>query len=309
MSTDAFYLNAGRNVFLETEYRRVVDACVHQGVELMPLKGMARLLEGEEHPGGRQLGDIDLLVRVEDVESAAVVLRQIGYRCKFSGFNRRKPYSPFINSMVFRKQTAMHFFIHLHWHLLNTSMPLFMFSIDMDDIWQAARVRRHRGCDIIAMAAHHELVYLCLHAFFHAYDRSRLLEDIAWFIKARAEELDWNAVLITAHNWRAQLPVYCSLQLAHDIAGAEVSGDIFNSFNTTRYSLLTNHFLASVRNRSASYRSTLRLFLHMCPTSLQKLRFLWQSLFPPSSVIRQLYAVNSWKVTAMYVKRLARLLH
>jgi hypothetical protein len=84
--------NLAANLWLIHRFGEVADALA--GVDLCPLKGI-HLLDTvyREHPGERRVGDLDLLVRADEVEAAIGRLRGIGLE-ELPGSQRRAGFWP-----------------------------------------------------------------------------------------------------------------------------------------------------------------------------------------------------------------------
>ena len=73
-----------RNLALAAETIRLVIALKQKGVRVIPFKGAVLSTIAFGNLTSRQPGDIDLLVRPEDVEKAASVLNDLSYRSLFA---------------------------------------------------------------------------------------------------------------------------------------------------------------------------------------------------------------------------------
>lgn len=84
--------NLAANLWLIHRFGEIADALA--GVDLCPLKGI-HLLDTvyREHPGERRVGDLDLLVRADDVEAAIERLRVVGLE-ELPGSRRTAGFSP-----------------------------------------------------------------------------------------------------------------------------------------------------------------------------------------------------------------------
>lgn len=79
-------LNARRNRRLLAEVGEITEALVAAGIRPIWLKGTALLLDGvHADPTGRFLGDVDLLLRPDEIEPAAELIVGLGYGRKPPG--------------------------------------------------------------------------------------------------------------------------------------------------------------------------------------------------------------------------------
>ncbi len=128
------------------------------------LKGpcLAERLYG--HSALRPCFDLDLLVRPSDLARARGVLSDIG----FEPYGSADDY----HSRWLRHATIL----ELHQDLENPHA----FLIDMDALWERSHMSLFQGEPIQLLGPSDELLYLCLHAVRHRFERLRLVLDLAF---------------------------------------------------------------------------------------------------------------------------------
>jgi len=153
--------------------------------------------------------------------------------------------------------------VHLHWHVLNGSLPHFMVRVDVDEIWRDARDG--------AMAPHHLVITLCEHALKHSYSMLILLTDI----ELASRGVDWDAVAATSRRWGLDRAVACTLILLRDLGEVESPG--LRHFRDVRIDWAGRAFLALARRRRWDGLSALGLL----SMTGEKARFVRETLCPP----------------------------
>jgi len=184
------YQLIARNVFLSQEFFKIYNFLAEKGVELVPLKGIS-LLQRVYRFDERYIGDIDVLVKEENLSKAIGLLKESGYFHHRPFFNSKKPYSIYLNSFPLYKKSKLPFSIHLHWHLSNSTYPLFMHNINMDDVWNNIKLESYQENKILVFEPNYEVVYLCLHTFKHSFNKLSLFIDIEKVIERYLEKIDW----------------------------------------------------------------------------------------------------------------------
>lgn len=306
-SKETYYHIAARNLFLNQEFFKIFDTFSQKNIPLIPLKGIALIQKIFSDIGSRYIGDIDLLVQPRDILSSAKLLNELGY---FSPscycFNPEKPYSAYLNSMPFSKPAKIPYFVHLHWHLLNATIPLFMYKIRMEEVWQAAKSERYQDKEMLMLAQHHMIVYLSIHAFKHSFNKISLFYDIQKAIEFYRDRLDWKAISKVARDWGATLPLYYSLYLTSKILKAEIPEHILNTIKPRKITKAGHRAASSIsENKLGTNKLVYPLYLDMLDGSLNKIKFIFLSLFPPPKQLRQIYSVNfKYLVFRYYLKRL-----
>lgn len=151
------------SAFVFTETLKNVLAAFHRAqLPVIPLKGpaLAERLYGD--PALRAYGDLDLLVRSCDLAQAEALLTGLGFHpgSEADGYHR----------LWLRNS------VHLELHH-NVDHPL-AFDYDIHRAWRSAIQSQFAGIPIQILAPADELVYLCLHAVRHRFDRLCLLVDL-----------------------------------------------------------------------------------------------------------------------------------
>lgn len=124
----------------------------------------------------RTCSDLDLLVRPADLERAEEVLAAIGFIPQGGADDYHRRY--------LRKATIL----ELHHHLENP----YAFPIDMDALWTRSRVSQFQGVPVRLFHPADELLYLCLHAVRHRFDRISIVLDLALAFRQLAQPADDN---------------------------------------------------------------------------------------------------------------------
>lgn len=176
------------------EVRREVDA--------LPLKGADVAHRLYPSPSLRDMGDLDLLVRPRDRRAADAALRRLGYEPDREPEERA---GATLHSAMYGREGGLP--VHLHWRVVNASLPQFMIRIDEEEIWREASEGR--------VSADHLVVLLCEHALKHSFSELILLTDI----ELASRGADWERVGETARRWGLERAVAISLHLLRDLMG------------------------------------------------------------------------------------------
>ena len=182
---DAFRLHALQAALYESQIREATSLLGARGIETILVKGwaMARLYPA---PGLRPYGDIDLLVRKADHETAQALL---------TGPSAPKP-----------------LYVDLH--------SSFSFAEDrsFDALYGRCRSARLKGLEVRVLSAEDHLRLLCLHLLKHGLSRPPWLCDIGLALESCPPEFDWD-LCFHGNAQRADW-VACVINLAHEILGA-----------------------------------------------------------------------------------------
>jgi len=246
-----------RNILLLDRTNSIVVEARQARVEIIALKGI-RYLCGICRLDQRELSDIDLLVKPQDIPAMRSILSARGYRCDAPIWRPRRGHSRYLNAEVWRAVGTTPHFVHLHWHLLNSTLPLTNPRFDMDAIWHRSIALGGDGLACRALSAADECVYAAMHAFLHGYDRPQVAEDIRRLFSYH--NLSRHELLHAAEAVGAQVPMVHAFSVI-DGAADPVCGH--------------NGFAHSIARMQGGFFA--RLFFYA------------GIVFPPPSVIRALF--------------------
>ncbi len=297
-----------RNVFLLDEFLKVAHIFHEKQVALMPLKGIAFLMEPNADFGNRYMGDIDVLVKEKDVALAVEMLVGLGFQEPRYPFDVKSPGSLSFNSLALTKSGKIPFFIHLHWHILNSSLPLLMVmdQIDMKDIWNEAIPSGDGLESFYKMCLEYEVIFLMLHAFKHSFEKESFFYDIKKVVESNREKINWTSLVSTAQKWGVGLALYYSFCLLNCYWSKElVPVGVIDNVKPFKVSKAGTKFLARItQNKTGSNNLVFPLLIEMADTISKKICFVFLSFFPPISQLKRMYLEKKeYSLYFFYLKR------
>jgi len=149
-------------VWTET-LKTVLTAFQREGIAVIALKGpcLAERIYGDA--ALRNCFDLDLLVRSADHAHAEEVMTHLGFHPNGPADDYHRPWS---------RNTLN---LELHHNVEN---PL-AFEFDVDAAWSRAYLWQFQGAPVWIFSPQDELLYLCLHAVRHRFERLAILLDLA----------------------------------------------------------------------------------------------------------------------------------
>ena len=173
-------------LILEQELLDLVTAFAARGIEHRILKGPAIAHLDELDPARRAFGDLDVLVRAEDIDAAVALLAARGGVRRYAeprpGFDR-----------LFSKGAAFAFHEHLEVDLHRTLTPgPFGLTLPLRALWAAEPDHLElAGQKVAALPRPARFVHACLHALLgQALPRPTALRDLALTAPRDRDELD-----------------------------------------------------------------------------------------------------------------------
>ena len=287
-----YYGNLANNILLYQRLGRVLDFLREENIKVIVLKGAALAEEVYGNLALRPMYDVDLLVRKEDLPQVDKKLRLLGYSTQENYLDRLKTCdNSYLNTIMMRNSMSPP--LHLHWHLVNSTIPNFTYSskIEMEKIWQEAIPVRVAGVESLVLSPHHLLIHLSEHALKPSHSLGKLifLCDIHEAIRAYRDRLNWRLLKEEAFRFNLNRQVYHCLNLASQVLEAEVPEDILDKLKPKNTGYLERKFLTSALRPKASYGLSYLMQLAMCQSLSQKTRFLWRTLLPPGEILVQRY--------------------
>lgn len=227
-------------------------------VEALSLKGLDLAHRLYPSPSLRDMGDLDLLVRRSRLRDADAVLRRLGY---VPDHDPERVDGGSLHAVVYWRDGGLP--VHLHWHVLNGSLPNFMLRVDLEELWREARDG--------VLAPHHRVVTLSEHALKHSYSTLIHLSDL----ELAGRGVDWDAVADTARRWGLENAVLYGLLLLRDLMGVRSPG--LERFRQVTPDWAGRAFLGLARRRRWDGLSV----LGMLSLTQEKGRYVREILSPP----------------------------
>lgn len=301
---------AQRNARIYHELTLLLKQFACANIPCIPLKGVYLAERVYGNIAARAMSDIDLLVKPGDLARVEDIMHASGYRGpketdwppeerEHHGYAHRK------NGLA----------VDVHWNLIHAAH--YGIVVDVEALWERSRPASIANQPAREMAIEDQVLYLCVHMtkdFFHG-SPLRGLCDLAETL-ARAETLDWQALVRRAHEWGADASACVSLRLAKELLHSAVPDDALKALThgetNLRHVAFANEFLFRGQEPGGAawqYSQDLAKFAAN-RTLAQRLGLLLQRLFPPRKEMAQIYAIRaeSPKVFLYYPVRLVALL-
>lgn len=179
-----------RNLMLARELAVILRGCAARHLPCIPIRGPALAEDLYGEPTLRPMGDLDLLVRREDIAEIAVVLGELG----FIEMDRRPGFArAFANTAEFVKEAHGWLTVEPHWSL---AYPPFADRLDMDQVWRRSRRGVAVGMDTRVLSRTDLVLHLCFHLS-HAAASAPLLwyGELAHLLRRDAGAIDWPEIV------------------------------------------------------------------------------------------------------------------
>lgn len=306
------------------------------GIKVILLKGSHLAKFVYEYPGMRPMGDIDILVKKEDLSKTEELLLQMGYTQPID--TKSSLHLPYFSHPE-KIRT-----LEVHWTI---TKPIWQFNIDVEGIWEKAKTERKNGIDMFVFSLEDLLLYLSLHATYQHNLRTLGLVpfcDIAAIIhnttiheqiprnkggEGGCEQIhkkevfthkypshrcgiDWDKLQARAHEWGIAKYLYLSLYLSHEILGTSVPEGTISAFTSEpsgkKIASEAIKRILSIKVENSPFTDAPHLFyddFHPHNNPMRRTLFIFQKIFIPREKLAAYYALseNSKRIYFYYCIR------
>ena len=306
----AYLDNAARNLRLYDNLHKVLKILGRDSIPVIVLKGahLAELVYGNR--ALRFMGDLDLLVRKDDLMRVDALLLEMG--CTPTVNNRivGKDNNEFVYIMPKRDVS-----LEIHWSILSSMFP---FTIDTDGQWERSRPVLIAGVDAAVLCPEDLLLHLCLHAgYTHGFEPGlKLFCDISEILQHNGGGMDWGLVQRRTREWGIGKCVYLTLKLTTELLGVALPEGLMETLKPSDFD---ERFVALARDQIFSRRLRTGPPLSMWPAVARfwgsarlrdKVFIFLKGFFLPREAMARLYPppADSIRIYFYYVVRLRDLL-
>ncbi len=214
-----------RNLALAGELRKLLRTFRDQRIPCLPLRGLAlaEQLYGDIPP--RPMGDIDLLVRKEDLHRVQALFEALG----FSEMDRRPGFAAaFSYTLKFFVERLVMVIVEPHWTI---AYPPFVDRLDMEAVWSRCVPKRVVGEETLSLGREDLLVHLCLHLIHRDDAPSLWLYELDHYLRQESDAMRWDLVLSLTREAGVERLVGHALNEAFTKLGAPVPADVIDSLD------------------------------------------------------------------------------
>ncbi len=219
-----------RNRVQMDELNRLVTGLEGEGVPVIPFKGPMLADQVYGNAAFRTSGDLDILVRRDDIPLVKRHLLDEGYR-SVRGLDAEQE-SHFIDTQLGyefyhpTKETV----VEVHWSFFYKVIAI---DLSPDEVWKRHGMVPSSGGPVRALAPEDLLIYLCAHGTKHRWVKITWVADVAELVR-RYPDLDWNIIRERARRLGCMRILQLGLHLAEELLSAPVPADLSQAASTSR---------------------------------------------------------------------------
>jgi len=217
--------SAHYNLYRTGELIKLLRLFEVNGIAALPFKGPVLALAAYGNLALRDYGDLDILVRPQDVLKTKRILLGCGYRLVSQPGSRKEPrFSQRNKDIIFDRHDGR-VRVELHWRLTGRH---FDFPLDLNSLWAAPETIPLAGSEVRTLAPEDLLLYLCMHGSRHGWERLLWICDVAELLRTHPG-MDWESLARKSSRLGSRRTLALGLILARDVSGLELPEDVWRT--------------------------------------------------------------------------------
>jgi hypothetical protein len=201
----SYYTNLAHNLLLFDHAQSLMEGARQGSAPLILLKGVSFAGWLYPSPALRPMGDLDLLVRAQDLRYVRRLAEKMGYQ--------RHDATDHAVSLRHRQSGT---YLELHTSL--TSCPDYM-GIKTESLFERSKSTSHLNARTLSVEDH--LLHLCLHGCFQHGFRQTAVNALDTYLLSLRADFDWKQFIERASAPRLAPIVYGGLSLSHHVFPSE----------------------------------------------------------------------------------------
>ena len=224
-------LNASTVLMRTRELLQLLEMFGGAGILAVPYKGQVLAQQLYGNLALRQAGDIDLLIRKDDVPRSREVLLAAGYK-PFRELSPAKTEFRLKARYCEDYVTPQGVHLEVHWAFTNKDVAFPLTLEDMAPRLGSVSVGQHEAP---VFSPEDLLLILTAHGAKHRWDRLEWICGVSELLRRYQEVLDWPTALDRARKLYTRRTLLLGLLVAHDLLGAPVPEQVLKQARADRW--------------------------------------------------------------------------
>ena len=266
------------NITCLSDAERISEHLEASESSAMVLQGLS-VLKRYRYPGLRPMGDMDILVRPEDRACVIVELHHCGFRVS----------NPVYPNIFYNGRS----WLDLHTHVLNLDRieaREYLFPKELSALWSRAKpfFRNSRG--LLRPDSYDAVILQAAHALKHGYSRMIWLVDLNEMLASLiCSGKDWQRLIERSRFWHQQKVVLYALIILEGTLDMVLPAWVKSALGGRKLKGIEKHLLRLKINGFSSSEYCMALWMFAIRGFPNRLRFLYETLFPRPEVMDQIY--------------------
>ena len=280
---NAYHSTLRLNIQLVSELDRILLDLEKRGICAIPLKGpiASEAIFGDIglYPGG----DLDILIKLEDLDGTRQYLEAEGYTLNDKSFDEYREF--FIKELYHISLSGYRFTVEPHWNLF------FRYFTTPPEFWWEESIRvSSDGREYTFLSPEKNVLYTTFRLFTKLFTPLRFLVMVEEVLRHYRDEMDWEKLFRYARRYKFEGVLRVTMKLSRDMLGAPVPegfADIRGLRARVLFRVVRRMVLHGVKDHPLR-----KLFLVFLRDDLMgAFRVLFERLFPSKGEIVSRYRV------------------
>ena len=221
-----FRANNLRNLSLTGELLKLLKEFEAHEIPAVPYKGPVLAVFAYGNLALREFGDLDILIRRQDVLRAGELLASLGYRPEHRLTRaQEEAFTRYGDQFLYYRDSSV---VELHWGFASRA---FSFLLGAERRWWHLEQISLGGGTVSTFSPEDLLLILCVHGSMHLWGRLQWVCDIAELSHVR-REMDWAYLFEQATAMGCRRALLLGLVLADVLLGASLPGEALSRLQT-----------------------------------------------------------------------------
>lgn len=282
------------NMARQVQLRNLLIACATAGIPVMLMKGLWLVEIIYRDLKTRNSGDIDLLLRPEDMPAFTRLAQAQGFEIPREIRDIRDIAATNNEFTLIDRRTGANF--DIHWSLTHPEEA----PIDEDSVWRRAETVTVAETPCLSPNLEDHFLLICFHASLHHqfhYVGPRLLVDIAKLITQPPRPIGWRDFLERAHELGWSQGVWLTLDLVRESLGVQPPGWVLDQLrpdhadNPDIHQAALNALFMDQGGSQTLGQNVVNLMT--AETWRERLALVLRRLFPPRQYIASYFKVET----------------
>jgi hypothetical protein len=303
------------NLQRQAQLRQMLSTCEAGGISFLLMKGLWIVEQLYENLAARSSGDIDILLKPEDMPRFTRLMQRLGYELDPT-INDIRDIAPGNEFPLPTLDGSNRY--DVHWSMTHPGNES---PIDEDKIWARSDFVTLAGKPCQSLCLEDHVLLLCFHAAIHhrfLYVGPRAMVDIAQAIKTPPRSIQWEELVTRAQEMGWSRGVWLMLELVREHLGVQPPQAILDALrpdnaedSSIRKAALEAMFMDQA-HKDVMGVEVVKLFSQAHWSD--RLAHVWKRLFPAPAYIAGLFQLSihdarlPWIYPWLYVQRWQRIL-
>lgn len=295
----AYYGAVAQHILLSVEMDALLAEFRKLDIEPIVLKGMALSTSLYPSPATRPTSDLDILIRLPQVEVVRQALAARGYRDMGLGQGQHVAFAHHLH--VWRESKGGHHIaVEAHWELVHD--PGYASRMVVAEFFSRARRMDARGDAPLALDPADQLIHACAHLLLHHAQEFSLLWllDLRLLVARYGQSWDWPELVERAARFRLAGALRYWLELTEAWYGPFLPPQAVKVLATARVALEEQWYIATASAGSARQWEFVWKRAWDVGDARQTLTFLGETFFPPWAYMQYRYGARSRWLAPLY---------